>query len=69
MPSSTTGAEGAKEEVKEEPVNNTESPPFNTEPEVGHLKEEGMDMCHLDSTTSPGTSEVKVWKTKQTAEG
>lgn len=61
MPSSTTGTEGAKEEAHES-MSCAESPQVssNKEPESASCKEENMDICPLDSTTSPGTSEIKV---------
>lgn len=61
MPSSTTGAEGTKEEAQES-MSCAESPQVSTnkEPESASCKEESMDICPLDSTTSPGTSEIKV---------
>ena len=61
LPSSTTGTEGTKEETQEN-TSCAESPKMtnNKEPESANCKEESMDICPLDSTTSPGTSEVKV---------
>lgn len=61
LPSSTTGAEGTKEETQEN-TSCAESPKMtnNKEPESASSKEENMDICPLDSTTSPGASEVKV---------
>lgn len=61
VPSSTTGAEGTKEEMQEN-MSCAESSQVssNKEAESVTCKEESMDICPLDSTTSPGTSEVKV---------
>ena len=61
VPSSTTGAEGAKEEMQEN-MSCAETPQVsaNKDPESASCKDESMDVCPLDSTTSPGASEVKV---------
>ena len=61
MPSSTTGAEGTKEETQED-MSCSESPQVssNKETESVSCKDESMDVCPLDSTTSPGASEIKV---------
>lgn len=60
LPSSTTGAEGTKEEMPES-VSCAESSQVSCmkEPQSTSCKEESMDVCPLDSTTSPGASEVK----------
>lgn len=61
VPSSTTGAEGTKEETQNSSRNCAETTQVssNKETESSSCKEESMDICTLDSTTSPGTSEVK----------
>ena len=61
LPSSTTGAEGTKEEMSES-MSCAESSQVSRakEPQGTSCKEESMDVCPLDSTTSPGASEVKV---------
>lgn len=61
MPSSTTGTEETKEETQEN-MSCSESPQVsgNKETESVSCKDESMDICPLDSTTSPGASEVKV---------
>ncbi|XP_068715582.1 transcriptional activator GLI3-like isoform X1 [Montipora foliosa] len=60
VPSSTTGMDGTKEETHDS-INCAESAlvSSNKEMESASCKEESMDICPLDSTTSPGTSEVK----------
>lgn len=60
LPSSTTGAEGTKEEMSES-MSCAESSQVSRakEPQGTSCKEESMDVCPLDSTTSPGASEVK----------
>lgn len=61
VPSSTTGTEETKEETQEN-MSCSESPQVsgNKETESVSCKDESMDICPLDSTTSPGASEVKV---------
>ena len=65
VPSSTTGVEGTKEETQDSSMNCAESTQVssNKEMETISCKEESMDICTLDSTTSPGASEVKVGAT------
>ena len=59
LPSSTTGAEGVKEEAPDE-CTGTTSPQVPSKKEAETAKDNSMDMCPLDSTTSPGTSDAKV---------
>lgn len=61
LPSSTTGAEGVKEEAPDEcTTTGTTSPQVPSKKEAETAKDNSMDMCPLDSTTSPGTSDAKV---------
>lgn len=60
FPSSTTDT--PKEEPSAESMNCAESPPSSKPAEVpsSRMKEEAAETCKLDSTTSPGVSEVPV---------